>query len=148
MAVLQHNWTGYLAIHASFTSPALCLSQPVKGVNTGKSSSSRGAWIKATNHARLNLRLHASNELQPCKLSLHVQDHVLLERELNDAQLRLAILPCQQTSVLLIVPQRQVSTVLACGLPDARNSEGAGIHRLCSLKHWLTAVQGQLLLST
>lgn len=118
MTVLQHNWTGYLAIHASFTSPALCLAQPVKGVNTGKSSS-RGAWIKANKHARL--RLHASNELQPCKLSLHVQDHVLLERELNDGQLRLAVLPCQETSVLLMAPQQQVSNVLACGLPVARN---------------------------
>lgn len=108
MAVLQHNWTGYVAIHASYTSTAFCLSQPVKGVTTGKgqNSSSRGAWLKANSHARL--RLHAGDGKQPCMLSLHIQEHVLLQRELDQGQLKLAVQPCQQTSVLVLAPRLQV----------------------------------------
>jgi len=107
MAILQHNWTGRLAVHASYTNQALVFPQPVKGVNSSKTHG-KGAWLKAASHARL--RIHASSDMQLCTLSLHVQDHVLLQRPLADAQLKLRVLPCQQqhTSILLLTPLQQV----------------------------------------
>lgn len=106
MAVLlQHNWTGRLAMHAAFLTAALSLATPVKGINsTSSKGSGRGAWL-TSNHARL--RLHAS-EGQACTLALHLQDHVLLSSQLSDAQLRLGVLRCEHTSVLLLVPRVQV----------------------------------------
>lgn len=113
MAVLlQHNWTGRLAMHAAFQTAALSLVTPVKGVNSTSSSKSSGRWLKS-DHARL--RLHAS-EGQACTLALHLQDHVLLSAQLSDAQLRLGVLRCEHTSVLLLVPHVQVSVARAAHL--------------------------------
>jgi hypothetical protein len=106
MAVLQHNWTGYLAVHAAHTAQSLKLSQPVKGVSTAKAQG-RGAWLKCSSHARL--RLHANSDEQMCTLLLHVHEHLLLQRRVCDTHIKLAVLPCEQTSLLLLMPRHQVS---------------------------------------
>lgn len=101
------NWTGSLAVHAAYTSQALKLSQPVKGVNPSRAHAK--AWLKAAAHSRL--RLHGSSDNQPCSLSLHLQEHVLVQQPLDDDHLKLAMLPCEQTSVLLLMPVHQVMPI-------------------------------------
>ena len=96
-------------MHASYSNQALVLTQAVKGVNAGKTqSSTRGAWLKAATTARL--RIHTSDELQPCVLSLHIQDDVLLQKPLSDSSIKLALLPYpqQHTSILLLMAVQQV----------------------------------------
>lgn len=120
MAVMQHNWTGSLALHAS--QAALTLAQPVKGVNANSKSSGRGVWLKAASHARLRLHApssanshHQQQQTHSAVISLHIQDTVLLQSCLTDAHIKLALLPApsQQTSVLVLLPAGDASSSAA-----------------------------------
>lgn len=103
--VVQYNWSGSLAVYASFASQALELNQPVKGVTAAKVPGG-GSWLKAAGHARL--RIHATCDAQPCLVSLHVADQQILELQLMESAVQIAMLPCQHTSALLLLPKHWV----------------------------------------
>lgn len=101
--ILQHNWTGVLAIYATAPAQPL-LANPVKGVSNSRA---RGAWLKATSHARL--RMHESQDAGCC-IELYLQEHVLLRCPLHKQLLSMNLLPSSSTgssNILLITPNQQ-----------------------------------------
>lgn len=103
---MQQNWTGSVAIYCPTPTPPIALAQPVKGISNAKIS--RGVWLKASSDARL--RIHASQDPgTAAAVSLHLQDHLLLQQPLCDAYIKLLLLPCEHTSILVLDPRQQVT---------------------------------------